>query len=189
MSRARVGPAVRQSASVELHLIGAEQLSAQRRLIIDAICAGLLGAQAVWQSGCRSEIRSQGESAVHRVRTITADLISVRRNYGRVAASCKKTMMVLNHCPVALAGGRLKRSAVEYGDFAAGIADHLVSLQRARGDGHGASLYAQHVSEVLVREMKMVCVCAVVRQQQPVRKALLDLMEAGTCDCSRLLRQ
>ena len=57
-SRARVVPPVRQSASVELHLIGAEQLSAQRRLIIDAIRAGLLGAQAVWQGGRRSEIRS-----------------------------------------------------------------------------------------------------------------------------------
>ena len=106
-----------------------------------------------------------------------------------MAASCEQTMMVFNHCPVALAGGRLKRSAVEYGDLAASIGNHLVSLQHAGGNGHGASLYAQHVSEVLVREMKMIGVCTVVRQQQPVRKALLDLMEAGTCDCSRLLRQ
>lgn len=38
---------MRQSASVELHLIGAEQLSAQRRLLIDTIGVGLLGEQAI----------------------------------------------------------------------------------------------------------------------------------------------
>jgi len=56
------------------------QLSAQRRLIIDAIRGGLLGPQAVWQGGRRSEIVPERESAAHRVRTISAVLISMGRN-------------------------------------------------------------------------------------------------------------
>src|SRR6187402_1654596 len=102
----------------------------------------------------------------HRVRTLTADLTSVGRNCDRATASSEQPLMVLNDCPVALTGCRLKPSAVEYQDFATGIADHLVFLQYSCRVGHGASLYAQHVSQVLVSEMEMIGVGAVVSHQQ-----------------------
>ena len=88
------------------------------------------------------------------------------------------TLVVPDCGPVALAGCRLETFAVHDFDRAADVADQLPPLQRARGDRDRTPAHAEHVAEILVREMQAIRVRAIVGHEEPARQPRFGLVES-----------
>ena len=96
--------------------------------------------------------------------------------------------VVITHCGVTVAGYCLESLPVKDPDFSSVVADEFSSLQRAGSNGDATAAHPKYVGEMLMREMKMIGVCTIMRHQQPARQSWFGFMEMGTGAGLRQLR-
>ena len=85
--------------------------------------------------------------------------------------------MLLFDCLVALAGGFAQTFKIEYLDFTPRVLNHPRFLERARDCSHAGSPDAQHLSQKLLRERKVVVVASIrSRAQEPAAKPGINFM-------------
>src|ERR1700759_2959599 len=79
---------------------------------------------------------------------------------------------------VALARGLFQTFAIDDLDAATAVPDEAVALEGSRGEGNAGAAGAEHFSEKLLRQLKMIGFEAIPNHQQPASESFFDFVEA-----------